>query len=236
MSIFSNLSSKGLETQTDSLGGFSPLESGAYDAEIKALYVTTSASGAMALNLVADVEGREYRETIYITNKNKENFFTSKQTGKKVPLPGFTIINDLCLCAIGKELCELDTETKVVKVYDFETKQELPKEVPMVTDVLGSKVCLGILKEVVDKNMKSGDSYVPSGETREQNTINKVFHAETHMTVNEAKDGKKEATFYDKWVQKHAGKTVNRSKGAAGTAGAPKKPAAAAAPKKSLFS
>ena len=236
MSIFSNLSSKGLETQTDTLGGYSPLESGAYDAEIKALYVTTSASGAMALNLVADVEGREYRETIYITNKNKENFFTSAKTGKKVPLPGFTIINDLCLCAIGKELCELETETKVVKVYDFETKQELPKEVPMVTDVLGSRVCLGILKEVVDKNVKSGDSYVPSGETREQNTINKVFHAETHMTVKEALDGKKEAIFYDKWVKKHAGQTVNRSKGATGTAGAPKKPAAAAAPKKSLFS
>lgn len=235
MSIFSNLSSKGLETQADTLGGFSPLESGAYEAEIKALYVTTSASGAMALNLVAGIDNREYRETIYITNKNKENFFVSKQTGKKVPLPGFTTINDLCLCAIGKELCELETETKVVKVYDYETKQEMPKEVPMVVDVLGSKVCLGILKEVVDKNVKSGDDYVPSGETREQNTINKVFHAETHMTVNEAKSGKQEASFYEKWVQKHAGKTVNKAKGAGGTAGAPKK-AAPAAPKKSLFS
>jgi len=232
MSIFSNMTTEGMEQSSDTLGGYSPLESGIYTAKIKALYVTESKSGAMALNLIADIDGREYRETIYITNKDKQNFYLSKKTGKKVPLPGFTTIDDLCLCGIGKHLAGLDTEPKTVKLYDFEAKGEVLKEVPMVTEMLGATVDLGILKEIVDKNTLQGNEYVPSGETREQNTINKVFHSETHKTVPEATAGKEVAEFYGKWLEKNGGKTIDRS-----TKDVPKaKPAVAQTPRKSLFS
>lgn len=233
MSIFSNMTNEGMEQASDVLGGYSPLESGIYPAKVKALYVTESKSGAMALNLIADISGREYRETIYITNKDKQNFYLSKKTGKKVPLPGFTTIDDLCLCGIGKHLCDLDPQPKTIKIYDFEAKGEILKEVPMVTEMLGAAVDLGILKEIVDKNTLQGNEYVPSGETREQNTINKVFHSETHKTVPEALANKEVAEFYGKWLEKNGGKTIDRS---TKTAKASAKPAASQAPRKSLFS
>lgn len=235
MSLFSNMTTEGMEQVKDSLGGFSCLESDVYPAKIKAVYITTSAKGAMAANLIADVHGREYREQIWITNAKGECFFTNKQTGNKVPLPGFTTINDLCICAVGKPLNELDTADKTFKLYDYEAKTELPKSVPTITDLCDTEVLLGIIKQIVDKNVKDdAGNYVPSGETREENVIDKVFNAETKMTVNEAASGKTEGIFITNWEKKNKGQVRNRAKGkkaeGAAVGGAPQKPAV-----KSLF-
>lgn len=232
MSMFATLNTNGMEQSKDSLGGYSPLESDAYTAKIKTVYVTMSKNGAMAANLVADIEGREYREQLWVTNAEGKNFYINKKTNGKVPLPGFTVLNDICLCAVGKPLSEMDTNQRIYKLYDMEAKAELPKEVPTITDLLDTEVIFGITKQVVDKTTKDASgNYVPSGETREENTISKVFHAGTKKTVNEAVAGLEEAKFYDKWVAANKGKTRMKAKGKAeGTAGAPQKPVT-----KSLF-
>ena len=110
MSIFTSYDNKGATSPKDSLGGYEPLASDIYEAEIKAAYVTTSRSGAAAINLVLDIAGREYHETIYFTNSKGETFFLSKQSGEKISLPGYTTFNDLCLCAVGKEVNQLESE------------------------------------------------------------------------------------------------------------------------------
>lgn len=232
MSIFSNMNTEGMEQAKDSLGGFSLLDSGVYEAKIKAVYITTSGRGSMAANIIADLNGREYRETIYITNSKGENFFVNKQSGNKVPLPGFTTINDLCIAAVKKPLAQMETEDKVFKLYDREAKTELPKSVPTITELTDTKVLLGIIKQIVDKNVADGNgNYVPSGDTREENIIDKVFDAETKRTVNEMSAGKEEPAFLAKWMEKNQGQTRNKAKGKKeGTAGAPQKPAT-----KSLF-
>lgn len=234
MSIFSTLQTNDIEMAKDTLGGgYQPLESGAYEATITAVYITYSSKGAMAANISADIDGREYREQLWITNAEGKNYYISKKTNKKISLPGFGILNDICLCTTGQELSKLDAETRVFKLYDYDAKQEMPKEVPTITELSGKKITLGILKQTVDKTVKNdAGEYVPSGETKDENIIDKVFHNETKMTVNEALSGLKEASFYDKWVEKNKGQTRNKAKGkqAEGTAGAPKKPAV-----KSLF-
>lgn len=236
MSILSNMNLDAVETQKDTLGGYQPLETDIYPAIVKAVYLTTSKNGATAANLIADVGGKEYREQLWITNSKGEFFFTSKN-GTKIALPGVTILNDICMCALEKPLKEMDTSPKVFKIYDYDAKTEIPKEVPTIVDLAGAQVYLGIVKEIVDKNVKDDTgNYVPSGETREQNVIEKVFHLGTKKTVNEVKEGVETAAFYDKWLAKNKNNTRNRAKGAGGakgTAGAPQK---AAAPKKSLFS
>ena len=90
----------------------------------------------------------------------------------------------------------------------------------------GKPVILGIIKSVVDKNVKNDSTgeYEPSGETREENTIEKVFHHPSKVTVVEAREAQKagrdaEATFYDKWVEKNKGVTRNKAKGASGNGG-----------------
>lgn len=238
MSIFSNLNTENMQEQKDVLGGgYTPLESGIYPAKIKSIYITTSKRNAMAANVIADIDGKEYREQLWITNSEGKPYYVSKQSGEKIALPGYTILNDICLCTTGKELKEIDAEPRTFKIYDMEAKKELPKEVPTIIELQDAVVDLGIIHEIVDKTVKNANgAYVPSGETREQNVIAKVFHSGTHKTVNEAREGKTEAEFYNKWLEKNKGVTRNRAKGKsadAGTAGAPQKPAAATKP---LFS
>lgn len=233
-SLFSNLNTAGFEEQKDTLGGFQLLETGVYLAKIKTVYITMSQKGAMAANVVLDIDGREHREQLWITNAEGKNFYVNKKTGGRVALPGFATLNDMCLCAIEKNLDQLDAEPRVFKLYDFETKSEMPKEVPTIVDLMDTEILVGITKQIVDKTIKDASgNYVPSGETREENVIEKVFHAGTKMTANEAKAGLKEASFHDKWLAKNAGKVKDKTKkdkASAGTAGAPQKPAT-----KSLF-
>ena len=227
MSVFGNLTNDGLEETNDRLGGFNVRDTDAYLGTIKVAYAGQSQGGARNVTLVVNLSGGEYSETIYVTNKKGENWFLNQNDkSKKVPLPGFTTIDDICLVTTGKPLSEQDTEEKVVKVYDYDEKKELPKSVPVLTELTGQKVILGILKSVVDKNVKNDSTgeYEPSGETREENTIEKVFHYPSKVTVVEAREAQKagrdaEATFYDKWVEKNKGQTRNRAKGTDGKGG-----------------
>src|SRR5690606_27332136 len=136
----------------------------------------------------------------------------NKDSNKKSPLPGFTTVNDICLITTGMELSELETEEKVVKVWDFDAKAEVPKSVPMITAALGKKVALGIIKQLENKNVKGADGkYVPTEETREINQIDKVFHPELKVTVAEARAGK-ESTFWDAWEARNSGQTRDKRK------------------------
>ena len=73
MSMFSNMTTEGMEESKDTLGGYQPLDSDIYLAKIKTAYITISKNNAMAVNFVADIEGREYREQLWITNSKGEN-------------------------------------------------------------------------------------------------------------------------------------------------------------------
>lgn len=228
MGMFSNATTEGLEQTEDRLGGFTPFDTDAYEAEIKMAFAGKSAGGANNVTLVADIGGREYRETIYWTNRNGENFYLNKndQT-KKVPLPGFTTINDICLVTTEKPLSEQETEDKVVKLWNSETKQEEPQSVPMLMALLGQKVTLGIVRETVNVNEKVGNDYVPTAKTRDQNFIDKVFHNPSNVTVVEARQAVANGTeptsvFYTAWVDKNRGKTRdNTAKSVGGNAGRP---------------
>ena len=243
MSLFSNMKSEGLEQSQDRLGGFQAFESDIYTGTVKALYAGESKGGAVSVTLILDVgEGKEYRETFYVTNKNKENFFVNKGTKKKSPLPGFTVVNDICLITTGKELHELETEEKVIKVWDSDAKAEVPKSVPMVTEALGQKVSVGVLKQLENKTEKQGDEYVAIPETRDVNIVDKVFHPEFKVTVAEARQGKKNGEFWDAWLKRNQGQTRDRrelkdGEASAAKPGTPPKTGApaAAAPRKSLF-
>ena len=246
MSIFGNLTNEGLEETTDRLGGFQIRTTDIYPATIKAAYAGQSAGGARNVTIVAELPDGEYSETIYVTNKKGENWFPNQNDkSKKVPLPGFTTIDDICLVTTGKPLAEQETEEKTIKLYDSEAKKELPKAVPMLVEALGLEVSLGIVKVLENKNEKQGDEYVPTAETRELNATDKVFHTETRMTVVEAREGAEVAKFWDSWLERNKGNTRDKrtiKDGQAGTAGAPKAagasaaaPAAGGAPRKSLF-
>lgn len=244
MSMLANLKTDdSIANERDSLGNSGPVESGLYPSTITLAYLTKAKSEALALNVHAKTDsGREIRETIYMSSgkeKGCTNFYIDKD-GQKQYLPGFLTANALALLTVGKEISDLETEQKVVNLYSPEVKAEVPTKVDALTELHGQEVLLGVIKEIVDKQKKNDATgvYEPTGETREQNTIDKVFRARDRMTTTEIRAKAEEATFVDQWDAKWTGKDRNRVKGAAagnGTAGAPKAATANKKPTTSLF-
>lgn len=209
MGLFAELDTKNVERSEDSLGGgFNLLESDIYKAKIKAAYGGASKAGALSVTLICDINGQEYSETIYITGCNKLPY--SDKSGKRRFIPGYNIMNSICKIATGKGLTELDSEEKTLLVFDPVEKKRKPTEVPVLTDLSGKTICLGILKELRNKAVQNDQGkYVDIPETREDNRINAVFDVDTHRTINEIEDNK-EAVFWDKWLEKNKGTTVDR--------------------------
>lgn len=250
MSIFANLTSDAsIANEKDSVGGGSKvLESGLYPCTIAMAHATTSQGGAMGLVLTLKTDdGQELRQTLWMTSgtaKGCKNYY--EKDGQKNYLPGYLLANSVCLLAAGKEIPQMDTETKVINLYSAEAKSEVPTKVEVLMDLLGKEILVGVIKQNVDKTKKNDATglYEPTGETREENEVDKFFRARDRMTTAEIRAQAPTAAFADTWASKWTGVTKEKAKGAAaaGTAGVPKLAggvaAAAAAAKKpttSLF-
>lgn len=219
--MFGNMTNEGLEESQDRLGGFVLFDTDIYPAHIKMAYATQSAQGARAIFFEFDLgAGQTYRETIYFTNKKGENYYITENK-KKAPLPGFTTVDELCMLATEDPLALQETEDKTVKVYDADAKKELPKSVPVLVNLLGKEVSLGLVKFIEDKTVKNQTTgeYEPNGETVERNRIEKTFHTATKLTVPEARNGKEEGEFWGKWQERNKGVIQDRRKNKSGAVG-----------------
>ena len=248
MSLLANLASDStIADEKDSIGGSGPLDSGLYNCTVSMAHINKASSGALGLVLTLKTsDNKEVRQTLWMTSgtaKGSKNYYEDKN-GEKHYLPGFIAANALSLLTVGKEISQLDTETKVINLYSAEAKAEVPTKVEVVMDLLGQEIIAGIIKQTVDKTKKNEATgqYEATGETREENEIDKFFRAKDRMTTAEIRAQAEEATFINAWEQKWAGKVKDRAKGAAsGQPGVPKPggaPGAAAGTKKpttSLF-
>ena len=245
MSLLANLATDAsINNDKDTLGTGGALDSGLYNCKVNLAYLSKASSGALALvlSLKTDTD-REVRQTLWMTSgtaKGCKNYYEDKN-GEKNYLPGFVQANNLCLLTVGKEISTLETETKVVNVYSAEAKAEVPTKVEMLMDLIGQEIIVGLIKQTVDKARKNEATgvYEATGETRDENEIDKVFRARDRMTTAEIRAQATEAVFADNWAKKWTGKTKDRAKGAvAGLPGVPKGLGAAPASKKpttSLF-
>lgn len=223
MSLLSTLTTnEAIANEKDVVGGGGSriLETGVHAMKVVYAYVTKSAGGAigMVLNLKSDA-GQELRQTLWMTSgtaKGCTNFYTDKN-GDKQYLPGFILANSLCLLTVGQEISGLDTEQKVIPLYNAEAKSEIPTKVDMLTDLVGKDILAAVFKQTVDKTKKNETTglYEPTGETREENEIDKFFRARDRMTTAEIRAQAEKAVFVDTWAEKWTGKTRDRSKGAA---------------------
>lgn len=232
MSLLKNLTSdSSITAEKDSVGGGSRvLDSGLILGTITLAYVTTSQGGAMGLVLGLKADAGEVRPTLWMTSgtaKGCKNFY--EKDGEKFYLPGYLLANSLCLLTVGKEISELDTEEKVVNVWSSDAKAEVPTKVNMLMDLLGQKIYAGVIKQTVDKTKKDDAGvYQPTGETREENEIDKFFRARDKMTTAEIRAKAEAATFADTWSEKFTGTVRDKTskKAANGKAGAPRAPGA----------
>ena len=215
--MFDNLKTDNdIQEQGDSLGGARVLDSGLYDMVIDIAYFDKSSGGAMSMNFVFTDGSTEVKQTVWITSgdaKGNKNFYTDS-SGTKQYLPGFNIANAICLLTVGKELADVasTTEKKVIKLYNYTEKKELPTEVTMATELLGKPITIGLIKQIVDKNVKDASgNYVPSGDTREENEVDRVFRQSDKMTVAEIKAKEDSVSFYEAWSSKWNGQVRDKS-------------------------
>lgn len=226
--IFGGMTRDGLEETKDVLGGSFTFESGLYDGTIKLAYAGKAQnSNAQSVTIHVDIDGKEYRETIWITNRDGVNSYADKKDpSKRHPLPGFVTIDDICLLSgTGLGLSDQETEEKTVMLYDFDEQKEVPKNVHVITSILSLPITLGIVKAEEDKTKLVPGSnppvYEPTGETKFTNSIDKVFHTESKKTTVELREGRPAAQFYNAWGAKNNGKTRDKTTKGAGKAGAP---------------
>lgn len=231
-----------IESSGDRLGGSNILESGVYDFTIKLAYGSLSKGKASALNLLLETaDHREIKQQLWVTSgevKGRLPYYIDKRTKTKKFLPGYELANDLCLMTINKPLNQTKPEDKTIMLYDYSHGQEVPTQVKMITELIGKKIFGGVFRQTVDKNIldSATNSYVPSGETREENELDKFFHYPTGLTVTEATAKMTEPKFKNGWAEKWTGVSKDKTTKLGVLPGAPagnKIPAAAGA---SLFS
>lgn len=228
MSLLAGLTTndESIQAETDSVGGGGVLDSAIYHSTVTMAYLSKSAGGALALNLHFKTDaGREGRQQLWMTSgdaKGNKNFFEDKQGNKKF-LPGFNNANSLCLLTVGKQISEMVPEQKVVNVYSPDAGKEVPTQVDVLVELLNQEVYLGLQKQTVDKRVKADNgTYVATGETREQNELDKVFRLRDKMTVAEIKAQASEPVFFTTWENKFTGQVLDRTdKKSGAAAGAP---------------
>jgi len=194
-------------------GGYSPLDTGVYEAIIKNAYLIQSQGGAYGLTIDLSIIGdqvQNHKEAIYISNRNGENYYINKNSGQKSPLPGFMTVNELCYLATGKPVSEQEPEGKMVNIYDFDLGKEIPKEVPVITELSGFRVQVAIQKVKQNKQEKTDEGYVPTEEIREFNQISKFLDEETGKTWFEQSNDK-ESTYKQAWLNQWEGKVLDKT-------------------------
>ena len=211
--------------ERDSLGGGYILPSDIYMLTVETAFLQPATSGAVGVVLrFKTKEGnKDYRETVYITNRKGETFYV--KDGQQHLLPGYLMIDTLCQMVTGNSLEKQNTELRTVKVYDPELQKEVPAEREVLVDLQGGDVYAGIIKSVEDKTKKDASgAYTPTGETREANSISKFFHSESKQTLAEAIAGT-DSKFFADWLTKYKDQVINNAKGVAGGATQGKVPA-----------
>lgn len=237
MSLMNNLKTKkDIATDEDRIGGgFQLFDTDVYAGTIKYAYISVAKSGAMAINVQVEADGKTHSQTEYMTSgedKGCSNTYKD-QNGVEKYLPGFIFANSLALLGAGNEIADLDVEEKVIKLYNYEEKKEIPTKVNMLMDLVGVDVKFLMEKQTVDKRVKNDEGkYVASGETREQNAIVKWVRPRDNMTVTEIQAEAEEAVHVATWLEKFKGETINRAKGAEKTGARSGAPAKAGAEKK----
>jgi hypothetical protein len=199
------------EVERDSVGGFQPFETDLYEMVIKTAFLDKSAGGANNVTILFETpEGKTFKLVEYITSKAGNNFYIDKKDGKtKRPLPGMSKMNGLSNLVKGTDLGKQVLEDKVHKIWDATQSKEVPQTRKTFTEWSDQTVHIGLQKIVENKQVKSGDKYVPTAETREVNVVAKFFDKDK-ATISEVADGKP-AAFYKDWLKVNEGVTKDKT-------------------------
>jgi len=194
---------EGVEQNEDFVpGGDFNLDTDIYPMVVDMAYFGESKGGAM--NVTArfkEVDGkRTHQEVFYVTSgkaKGQKNTYTAKNGTVRL-LPGMESMNQLSVITTGKKISQLTPEEKVVAIYNYEAKKELPTKVAAITEMIGQEVQVAIVRKRENKRVKVGNDYVPSADERVFNEATKFLHTDGH-TVAEKLAEDPDTAWKTKW-------------------------------------
>lgn len=217
MKVFEQVQTNDVEAPVEALN--KPLESGCYDATIDMVYSDTTKSGLTYLAVTFLLStGRKIRQDIYPTNGKGEMFYT--KDGKKLPLAGFTLADELSVITSGKKLTQAEATEATIKVYDYDVKDEVLARKAVFKEMLGKPVKVLLVQTKFNKQTKDATgSYVDIAESYEKLVLDKILY-ESGKTVTESQKGLTEPAYMNSWCQLNSGKVKDRRKIKEGTSAA----------------
>lgn len=213
MGLFDNFKTEGVEKDKDVVSsGYNLLPSGVYEGKIKAVFVQKLHTGTLQATVITDLVGHgEYKERIYISNKEGKNYYSSGK--EKRFIPGFTIVNDISLLTTNKPIEELEPEPKIFKIYDYDAKEEVPTTVPTFTDMIGQDIALVIRQtQEFKRTQNNKGEWVDTDEVRTFNEIVKAVHPDNLKTVGEITN-ESDAIYTEAWLKRFKDTVYDKTKG-----------------------
>lgn len=212
----------------DSVGGAVVLASDIYPMTIDVAFFGESSGGAASLNIhMKNKDGAELRSTIYLTSgraKGQKNVYIDRD-GEEQYLPGFNLGTSLTEIVLDKPIGDVDTEEKIIKLYNVDQKAEIDTKVDMLVELLGKQLIVGVLHTKENKRVKDdAGNYVPTSDIREANEVDKFFNTDG-FTNTELAAKANDPGFIHTWKKKWKGVVRDRTvdaNGDAPKAGAPK--------------
>jgi hypothetical protein len=192
------------------------LDTGMYPMMIELAFLEKSKGGALALNI--HFKSTEFnthvREKFWVSSgdaKGNKNYYVDKD-GKKHLLPGMSQANELINIVVNKDLGDLTPEQKVVKLWSYDAREEVPTKVEALTEIIGQELLVGVVKVIDNKRTQNGaGEWVPTNEKKETNEVSKFFFSDG-LTLAEKKAGETETKYLDAWKQKFDGQPIDRFK------------------------
>ena len=200
-------------TSIERIGGDFTLESGVYPFTVDMVYMHQSSTNAVGFNVtLITADKKTLKETFYIKSgdtKGNKTYYTKDNIN--YPLPGYAVADSMCIALLGLPLHEsLATEKKVVKVYNFDEKKEVPTEVPVVIGLLGKSGTVAVHKIKENKRSKNAaGQWVPTDKVRTFNEC-KFFGNAEGKTAEEIKADSPAAVLTE-WAEVHTGVTVDKT-------------------------
>lgn len=176
---------------------------GLYKAMVDMAYLGKSSGGATTLNMHFKLaDGSVVRNVLYVTttpDKGGKPYRTVN--GKKYILPDMRMANQIAKITADTQLGAMSTETRTVKLYDFDAREERPTQVPALTEMIGKGILVGFVLKRENKSRPDGSGgWTKTSKVKETNVVSAVFYPDGYSTV-ERTAGAKEAKAVEKWKE-----------------------------------
>ncbi len=175
-----------------------------------------SANGANGYVLELEAEdGAKIIQEDWFSNRSGGTTYPEKDrktgelTGKDLDLPGMARLKSISKAITGDALAFMNTEPKIIPIYDFNKQAEVDTDVNISTDFIGKPIMVLVQRTLQDKQeADASGEYVDVAKVKATNEILAWVDPVTNKTFSETAAGK-DALVYAKFIEKIEQSPIN---------------------------